>query len=81
MHKATYLALLSLFLFVTPAAAESLAIVNVNVVPMTGETVKRAQTVLIDGDRITAIGDVDDVPVAEGVELIDGTDRLHASTR
>jgi len=57
------------------ACAETVAIVNVNIIPMTGETVLASQTVIIEDQRIAAIGDVDDVPIAEDVQLIDGTDR------
>lgn len=68
--------LLSLGLLLTGVSiAETVAIVNVNVIPMTSEIVIRDQTVLIEGDRITAIDDVDKVPVPEGALLIDGTDR------
>ena len=56
-------------------AAETVAIVNVNVIPMTEETVLSSQTVVLSDGRIAAIGDVDDVPVPEGTELIDGTNR------
>jgi imidazolonepropionase-like amidohydrolase len=59
-------------------AAEPLAFINVNVVPMSSELVLRQQTVLIDGDRIVAIGDVDEVPIPEQATLIDGTDRYLA---
>ena len=65
--------------FVSPAAAESIAIINVNVIPMTSERVLRGQTVLIDGERIEAVGDVDDLRVPEGVRIIDGTDRSACS--
>lgn len=57
------------------AVAESIAIVNVNVIPMTEEVVWRSQTVLIEGDRIAAIGAVDDVSVTESATVVDGTDR------
>ncbi len=63
-------------LLVAPAAvAETAAIVNVNVIPMTSETLLKAQTVVIEDGIIIAIGDVDLVPVPENAELIDGTDR------
>ncbi|MDJ0938541.1 MAG: amidohydrolase family protein [Woeseiaceae bacterium] len=74
MPKRSLISLVLVLLF-AQANAESLAIVNVNVVPMTSETVLRGQTVLIEGETIAAIGDVDAVAVAEGVEVIDGTDR------
>jgi imidazolonepropionase-like amidohydrolase len=63
-------------LFVAPAVlAETAAIVNVNVIPMTSEVVLEAQTVIIKDGIIVAIGSVDLVPVPEAAELIDGTDR------
>ena len=39
------------------------AFVNVNVVPMTTEHILLQQTVLVDGETIFLIGDVDTVPV------------------
>ena len=64
-------------LFVAPAVlAETAAIVNVNVIPMTSEVVLEAQTVIIKDGIIVAIGGVDLVPVPEDAELIDGTDRF-----
>jgi imidazolonepropionase-like amidohydrolase len=64
-------------LFVAPAVlAETAAIVNVNVIPMTSEVVLEAQTVIIKDGIIVAIGGVDLVPVREDAELIDGTDRF-----
>jgi imidazolonepropionase-like amidohydrolase len=42
---------------------------------MTSEKVIPAQTVVVDGGIITAIGNVDSVPVPEEAELVDGTDR------
>ncbi len=56
-------------------AADTTAFINVNVVPMTADTVLPAQTVLVDGGIITAIGDVDDVPIPRDALAIDGTDR------
>ncbi len=58
-----------------PATATDLAILNVNVVPMTRDAVLEGQTVLIDDGRITVIGDVDATPLPEDVVIIDGTDR------
>ena len=58
------------------AAAETTAIINVNVVPMTSETVIAAQTVLVDDGVIATIGNVDDVPIPEGALAVDGTDRF-----
>ncbi|MEO1202526.1 MAG: amidohydrolase family protein [Pseudomonadota bacterium] len=75
MQKVAVLVLLILLPFAAAPAAESLAIINTHVIPMTGETVMRSQTVLVEDGRIVAIGHVDDVPVAEDILVIDGTDR------
>ncbi len=48
------------------------AFVNVNVIPMDTERVLENQTVVVKGDRITAIGPVDEVTVPEAAEIIDG---------
>lgn len=58
-----------------PARAETTAIVNVNVIPMTSETVIPSQTVVVADGVIRAIGSVDFVPVPEGAAVVDGTDR------
>jgi len=55
--------------------AESTAFVNVNVVPMTSETVIEQQTVVVRKAHIEAIGPVDEVPIPEDATVIDGTDR------
>lgn len=49
-----------------------LAIVNINLIPMTTEVVLPDQTVLIEGDRIVEIGNVDDVELPTGTQIIDG---------
>jgi len=70
---------LLLFMSLIPAAAvdaASTAFINVNVIPMTTETVVAEQTVVIDNGIIAAIGAVDRVPVPEDAEIVDGTDRF-----
>jgi imidazolonepropionase-like amidohydrolase len=57
------------------AAADTTAFVNVNVIPMTSETVVTQQTVIAEDGIIVTIGDVDVVPVPEGAMVVDGTDR------
>lgn len=57
------------------ASAESVAIINVNVIPMTSETVIPAQTVVVRDGTIAAIGAVESVPAPEDAVVIDGTDR------
>ena len=70
--------LIGLLVFLVPSivVAEPTAIVNVNVVPMTSETVLVNQTVVVEAGRITAVGPVDRVRVPEGATLVDGTDRF-----
>ena len=58
-----------------PAAAEATAFLNVNVIPMTSETVIVAQTVIVEDGVISTIGPVDVVPVPEESLVVDGTDR------
>lgn len=57
------------------ASAETSVFVNVNVVPMSDESILTSQTVVVTDGKIAAIGAVDDVPVPEGAVIIDGTDR------
>lgn len=57
-------------------AQQTMAIVNVNVVPMTSETVLEQQTVVVSDGVITTIGPVDDVPIPRDSVVIDGTDRF-----
>jgi imidazolonepropionase-like amidohydrolase len=66
----------------TPSAAPpvpatpSLAIVDVSVIPMAGDRdVLDRYTVLVTGDRITAVGPAASVVVPEGTPRVDGTGR------
>jgi len=68
--------LVLLFIAVDAVNAASMAILNVNVVPMSAETVIPEQTVVVENGVIVAIGDVDSVPVPEAARVIDGTDRF-----
>ena len=71
-----FIALLTV-LFATPAMANVLtAFVNVNVVPMSSETIVTQQTVIVDDGKILVIGDVDTTPIPDGAKVIDGTDRF-----
>jgi imidazolonepropionase-like amidohydrolase len=56
----------------TPSAT---AFVDVNVVPMDAERVLRRQTVVVAGDRITALGPAASTPVPAGAARIDGAGR------
>ena len=55
--------------------ATSIAIVNVNVVPMDQDRVIESQTVLIENGRITALGSVSSVSPPAGALLINGEGR------
>lgn len=48
------------------------AFVNVNVIPMDTERTLKNQTVIVEGKRITTIGPVDEVPVPDGAEIVEG---------
>ncbi|HUD97013.1 MAG TPA: hypothetical protein VMO24_05675, partial [Woeseiaceae bacterium] len=69
----TIVAVTMLMFAASSAVAETTAFVNVNVLPMTSETVLRERTVIVSGNRISAIGSVIDTPVPEGAQVIDGT--------
>ena len=71
-----YVLLLMLLAAAGTAAGEVTAFVNVNVVPMSGETVIAQQTVIVSDGMIGTIGMVDHVPVPEGARIVDGTDRF-----
>ena len=57
------------------ALADTTAFVNVNVLPMSSDGVVSGQTVIVDDQRIAAIGDVAVTPVPDDATIIDGTDR------
>lgn len=61
---------------VDAALASSTVFVNVNVIPMTTETVVSGQTVIVADGVIVAIGDVDNLPVPKDALVVDGTDRF-----
>jgi len=48
------------------------AFIHVNVVPMTSEIIAKDQTVLIEGDRIIAVGPVKSVSIPENATIING---------
>jgi len=58
-----------------PLLAETIAFVNVNIVPMSSPSVRTAQTVLISDGLIAEIGSVDRIPIPKGTTVVDGTDR------
>lgn len=55
--------------------ADTIAIVNVNVIPMTSEAVLHEKTVIVTDGKITSIGEVRQTPIPEDILVIDGTDR------
>ena len=57
------------------ANADSAAFVNVNVIAMNDDRVIPAQTVIVNGDRVVAIGDVEVTVLPDDAKIIDGTDR------
>jgi len=61
-----------LFNVVTFSNANTTVFTNVNVVPMTTDTVLKNQTVIVEGDRISAIYPTDKIEVPAGAEVIDG---------
>ena len=73
VDKLCVLALLSVWL--PQASAGTTAFVNVQVVPMDAERMVAGQTVVVDDGRIVAVGSVDEVPIPEGTQVVDGTDR------
>jgi imidazolonepropionase-like amidohydrolase len=56
-------------------ATADLAFVDVNVVPMDTRRVLRHQTVLIEGDRITALGPADEIEVPARATIVQGDGR------
>jgi imidazolonepropionase-like amidohydrolase len=69
--------LITVFLFACTSvnAADETVFVNVNVVPMSSNTVVAEQTVVVSDGKIAALGPVDEVPIPEGAQVVDGTDR------
>ncbi len=59
-----------------PVQARTSAIVNVNVIPMTTETIVAGQTVIVRDGRIEVIDDVGKIAVPQDATIIDGTDRF-----
>ena len=59
----------------SPARAQVTAFVDVSVLPMDRDTVLARSTVIVTGDRITALGPVASTPVPAGARRIDGGGR------
>jgi imidazolonepropionase-like amidohydrolase len=58
------------------AFADTTVLVNVNVVPMSTDTVLRQQTVIVVDGKISDVGHVDAISIPKNAVLIDGTDRF-----
>ncbi len=58
------------------AVADTVAFVNVNVIPMSEERTVPQQTVIVTDGVIAGIGNVDEMPVPEAAVVVDGTDRF-----
>jgi imidazolonepropionase-like amidohydrolase len=63
--------ILSIFFLLNSALIAQTAFVNVNVIPMNEESVLENQIVIVDGDRIVAIANKDEVDIPEGAEIIE----------
>ena len=48
------------------------AFVNVNLIPMDSEQVLENQTVIVEDDRIVAVGPADEITVPENAVVVDG---------
>ncbi len=59
-----------------PQGLETVAFVNVNIVPMDQERVLPAQTVIVRNGRIETIGSSDSVHAPEGALVVDGTGKF-----
>ena len=57
------------------AVRADVAFTNVHVVPMTRDTIFRSMTVLVDGERIAAIGRTGELAIPAGTRVIDGGGR------
>jgi imidazolonepropionase-like amidohydrolase len=73
MHRYT---LFFLLLIAGAAVADTTAFVNVNVIPMSDDTIYGQQTVIVRDGVIGSMGNVDEVPVPAEAMVVDGTDRF-----
>lgn len=63
---------LFLFFIALPLSARSIVFTNVNVIPMTSNTVLANQVVVVDDGKIVAIGKDGEVTIPDGARRIDG---------
>ena len=75
LRSAVIAVTLSLSVVSPTGAADVTAIVGVNVAPMDEERVLANHTVIVEGDRITAMGPRDETPTPDGADIIDGDGR------
>lgn len=71
-----FLVLCAALVSVASASADTIAFVDVSVLPMDRNTVLTGQTVVVTGDRITAVGPKGSVAVPNGAQRIDGTGKF-----
>jgi AbrB family looped-hinge helix DNA binding protein len=58
------------------ATGQSLAFTNVTVINVAGGVAEAGRTVVVEGDRITAVGAADEVEVPAGAFMVDGTGKF-----
>lgn len=58
------------------ASAETTAIINATIAPMDEARVLENHTIIIEGDRIIAVGPADETPAPAGATIIDGENRF-----
>lgn len=75
IHAKSWLLVTVALLGAGPLFAGTTAFVNVNVMPMSSESVIAAQTVIVEDGIIRTIGNVDEIRIPEGAQAVDGTDR------
>lgn len=73
-HLKTLLAATTAIACSLSAQADDIAIVGGTVIPMTDEAVMKGATVLVSGDKITAIGN--DLTIPDGYTVIDATGKI-----
>ncbi len=59
-----------------PAVCASLALQDVTVIDVTASAARPHMTVIVQGDRITAIGPVSSTPIPKDVQIVSGRDRF-----
>lgn len=75
IHAKSWALVIVVLLDAGPLFAGTTAFVNVNVVPMSSESVIAAQTVIVADGIIQTMGNVDEIRIPQGAKAVDGTDR------